>query len=119
MLELEQLPYQETITIKSIAEHLPKYSPEEIEYCCLKLHEAEYIGAYLIDFDNNPLQRIVQIYDITFLGHEFLNNIHSDNVWNTVKNVSSKIGANSISALTQIATNVVTELIKQTILPQL
>jgi len=33
-------------------------------------------------------------------------------VWNGVKSVAGKVGATSLSALTQIATNVVTELIK-------
>lgn len=52
------------------------------------------------------------IIDLSPKGHEFIANIRKDNVWGGVKTVSKKIGATSLSALTQIASNVITELIK-------
>ena len=54
----------------------------------------------------------VVIRDISPKAHEFLANIRKDTVWNGVKGVAVKIGATSLKALTQIASNVVTELIK-------
>ena len=52
------------------------------------------------------------IGDLSPAGHEFLANIRKDTVWNGVKSVAGKVGATSLSALTQIAANVVTELVK-------
>lgn len=54
----------------------------------------------------------IMISDLTPEGHEFLNNIREDNVWNGVKSVASKVGAKSLEAVAQIASNVITELIK-------
>lgn len=55
---------------------------------------------------------MLRISDLTPAGHEFLNNIREDNIWNGIKSVSSKVGAKSLEAVTQIASNVITELIK-------
>lgn len=52
------------------------------------------------------------VKDLTPKGHEFLANIREDNIWNKVKTVSVKVGSKSISGLMQIASAVVTELIK-------
>ena len=52
------------------------------------------------------------IRDLTPKGHEFLANIREPKIWNGIKMVSAKIGSASLDALTQIASNVVTELIK-------
>ena len=54
----------------------------------------------------------VQIGNMTPKGHDFLANIRADNIWNKVKSVGMKIGATSLSALVQISTGVVTQIIK-------
>lgn len=104
--------YQQSCTIGDLVSALPSYSEDEISYTCLKLEEANYINIETIRSINMPGPMIRRINDITFYGHEFLNNIRSDSVWNNVKAVGSKIGATSISALTQIATGTITALIK-------
>lgn len=53
-----------------------------------------------------------EVKDLTPKAHEFLANIRSDTVWNHVKSVASTVGSRSIMALTQIASAVVTEIIK-------
>ena len=113
LLELEKLPYQESTTINELLIALPKYSEDDISYTCLKLEEANYINLTCIRSINSCGPLIRSIDDITYYGHEFLNNIHSDTIWNDVKSVGSKIGATSISAFTQIATGVVTTLIQK------
>lgn len=111
LLELERLPYQESTTIENLSVALPDYSKDEISYTCLKLSEANYIDISTMKAINTSGPVIRSVNDITYYGHEFLNNIHSDTIWNDVKAVSSKIGATSISAFAQIATGVVTTLI--------
>lgn len=112
LLELEKLPYQNSCTISNLMDALPNYNKDEISYTCLKLAEANYIDISTIKAVNMRVPAIRSINDITFYGHEFLNNIRSDSVWNNVKAVGSKIGVTSISALTQIASGTVTALIK-------
>ena len=45
-------------------------------------------------------------------GHQFVNNIRSDNMWSNVKEVGKKVGTTSVSILSQIASGVVTSIIR-------
>mgnify|MGYP002958432843 FL=1 len=58
------------------------------------------------------MPEVGRIYDMTYAGHQFLANIRSDNIWKGTKAIASKIGSSSLDAITQIASNVITELIK-------
>ncbi|MDD7333864.1 MAG: DUF2513 domain-containing protein [Lachnospiraceae bacterium] len=89
------------------APSLSNYSDDEIRYHILQCEKA-----YLIEIRSTDLCGNYAISDLTPKGHEFLANIRSETVWNNVKNVSSKIGANSLTALSQIASGIVTALIK-------
>lgn len=53
------------------------------------------------------------IYDLSPLGHEFLANIRSNTNWNKTKEISKKVGSTSLNVLSQIAANVISELIKK------
>ncbi len=111
LLELEKQPFDTQTTIQVLALNLPNYQQEEVFYCCLKLYEAGYISANVVPIDGSfPI--IQRIFDITFQGHEFLNNIRSPKIWNDILEVSDKIGTASISGFTQIATSVILTLIK-------
>ncbi|MDD3404081.1 MAG: DUF2513 domain-containing protein [Hespellia sp.] len=89
------------------APSLSSYNDDEIRYHILQCEKAR-----LIEIDSKDLDDNYSINDLTPKGHEFLANIRSDTVWNNVKEVSSKVGANSLSALTQIAAGVVSAIIK-------
>lgn len=52
------------------------------------------------------------IIDLSPEGHKFLADIRSDTTWNKTKEISKKVGSSSISTLKEIATGVITELIK-------
>ncbi len=75
------------------------YDKDEINYSVEKLIEAKYI--VIDDIKHNARQEITYfvITDITWTGHDFLNNVRSTSVWNATKKGASKIGAKSISAL--------------------
>lgn len=83
-----------------------QYTNDELIYHVHYCLEANLIRKYLIHGS------AILISDLTPFGHEFLNNIREDNVWNGVKSIASKVGAKSLEAVTQISSNVVTELIK-------
>ena len=111
LLELENLPLNETISADELIEPLAQYDEDTILYTCMKLIEADYLDANYSKYIDGGYSIIIK--DITFIGHQFLADIHSDTVWNKVKNVAGIVGSTSIKALTQIATSVVTEIIRQ------
>lgn len=52
------------------------------------------------------------VADLSPLGHQFLADIRSDTIWNGVKEVAGKVGSTSLDSIIQIASNVITELIR-------
>lgn len=103
-LELNNTVYLENIKID--------YSDDDIKYSILKLEEIEYIKARIVKADGVAILDAT-IFDITFYGHEFLNTVRPKTVWENTKDVSSKLGVKTISSLTQIATQIVTQLISK------
>ncbi len=83
------------------------FSYEEVDYHARQCDMAGMFAGY---------RRLVtggwEVADLTPKAHEFLANIRADTVWNHTKAVASKVGSKSLSALAQIASSVVTEIIK-------
>lgn len=111
LIELEKLEFHEEITIDELSSNLPSYNESEITYCCFKLIEADYITANVFDCIDGEYPQIQSIEDITFQGHEFLNNVRSNKIWKDVLEVGDKIGTASIGSIAQIASGVLTALI--------
>ena len=89
-------------------QRLNAYSEEEVAYHIMQCEKSDLIyGVSFYDCGSSA-----DIRDLTPKGHEFLANIREPKIWNGIKMVSAKIGSASLDALTQIASNVVTELIK-------
>lgn len=87
---------------------LKKYSHDEVIY---HINQCKLSGLLLnVHFYDGAVH--ITIGDLSPEGHKFLSNIREDNIWNGVKSVAKKVGSTSLSALTQIASNVITELIK-------
>lgn len=116
LLTVEQADYEETLNFHTLHERIPKYSEEDLHYCLVKLDEAGLLEVVTIPVMRQHLPGIKSIHYLTMSGHEFLESIKSDNVWNRTKNVAFKIGSYSLSTLTNIATGVISELIKQQIM---
>lgn len=83
------------------------YSDMMIRYHILQASKAGLIELSQIDSFEN-----MKIDDLTPTGHDFLNNIRSDNTWSSIKSICQKVGSTSLSALVQISTGVITALIK-------
>lgn len=87
---------------------LQSYTDDEIRY-----HIYQCYKSSLIEFrGKEDLSGNIAINDLTPSGHAFLSNIRSDNIWKDVKEISSKVGSSSLSALSQIASGVVSAIIK-------
>lgn len=83
------------------------FSYEEIDYHARQCDMAGMFFGYKRNITGGW-----EVADLTPKAHEFLANIRSDTVWNHTKAVAAKVGSKSLSALTQIASAVVTEIIK-------
>lgn len=112
LIQLEKADFNETTYISTLTTTLSSYSEEDIIYTCLKLYEAGFITADVYDINGFGLPVIKYISDITYEGHQFLADIHSDTIWNGAKNVALKVGINSLNGFSQIVTSIVSILIK-------
>lgn len=110
LLVMEDMPRNESLTGTELREILSEFSDDDVDYTCLKLKEAGYIDAVIKQLPEEFI--VLRLDDITFDGHQFLANIHSDNIWKDVKVISSKVGSQSVNALSQIATGVISAIIK-------
>lgn len=111
LLVIESLPdlkHYYRFDADSIPELFPKYSYDEIMY---HTRQCELNG-FLLNPSHTLNYETYTVTDLTPRGHQFLADIRSDSVWNNVKEVSKKVGSNSLQAISQIATGVITEIIK-------
>lgn len=84
-----------------------KYTWSEIVYHLQQCEQSHLISG-LFAFESDGY---AEIRDLTPAGHEFLANIHQDNNWNKTKDVAKKIGSFSLTALMNIASNVISNAI--------
>ena len=91
-----------------VVERLQKYTHEELVY---HIRQCAYSKLILSKRLENILGDM-RIDDLSPDGHKFLSNVRQDTTWNRTKSIAGKIGAKSIDLLVQIASNVMTELIK-------
>lgn len=112
LMAVESLDYGEHTNPDKLHDLLPEYSVEQLEYTCLMLGDGGYLELITVDLPMQYTPGVKAVTSLTYVGHEFIANIRKDTVWNGVKNIAIKIGTTSLSGLSQIAANVVTELIK-------
>ena len=89
----------------------PRFAPYLFEDIFYHVNQCAQSGLF-IDYQEMEAGSVFQIFDLSPYGHEFLANIRDDKIWNGVKDVALKVGSPALSAIIQIASNVVTELIK-------
>ena len=92
---------------------LQGYSPEEINYHIFQMSEAGLIDINSISADNyfEP----IFINYLTWDGHQFLENIRDNNVWNKTKKCLSKVSSASLNVVACIAKEIVTKMILENI----
>lgn len=96
-----------TVAFNPLCTSLNAYTRDVLTYHVNQLSQAELIGNCILAGND-----ILFVGDLTWNGHQFLNNIRSDSVWTKTKSVATKIGAHSITSITQIATAILTQIIK-------
>lgn len=86
---------------------LTKYDNDKLIY-----HVHYCIEADLLQQTNTSTPYKICIADLTPKGHSFIENVRDNKVWTGVKGIAAKVGSKSLDAVIQIASNVITELIK-------
>jgi hypothetical protein len=110
LLELETF-HIGVYKVDSFQNCLLHYSSEQILYTLIKLYEGAYINAQLIRSSDGQLITF-RVYDMTFQGHEFLEKIRSDTVWNQkLKPVFTTIGSMSLEVISSVANSAITSLV--------
>ncbi|WP_071428249.1 DUF2513 domain-containing protein [Merdimmobilis hominis] len=116
MLYLESVPYIITnekdnveftgVWLPNIREALPNYPQEVIYYTLEKLQEGGYLNM-TAKWSGDGLY-ICRVNYITFIGHEFLEKIRSDTVWDKTVSIAGKVGNFGLQMLSKIAEGITT-----------
>lgn len=81
-------------------EFFSKYNNQEISYALELLIKEGYISCIGNPFyDGNKNLQFARINGLEWRGHELLNDIHNDTIWESTKKRASKVGRISLSAL--------------------
>lgn len=96
-----------SISPSQMPDELSKYSADEVMY---HIKQAELSA--LLDVPSWYLDGGCLIKYLLPEGHQFLANIREDNNWNKTKDIAKSVGSNSLDAIKQIATGVITALIQ-------
>lgn len=95
-------------TVKTILEN--KYEENDIIYSISKLLDIRYIIGH-IDKTSGRYKVTGFISDITWEGHEFLNSIRPQTIWETTKENASKLGISSIRGMASLANNIINAIV--------
>ena len=90
---------------------LDGFSEEDTLYSIKKLTDAGFISARILDDVTGDI--LITVTEITWEGHKFLDTIRDNQVWKETKNILSKVSSCSISFVSTIASQVLTNLITQ------
>lgn len=85
------------------------YSEQEISYHCRLLHDAGFLRCEPIKSSTSDRVIGVLPFELTWAGHEFLDQIRADSTWNHIKSYSKEKGV-------ALSFNIVSELAKKLLL---
>lgn len=111
LIAVESMDYSTVWKFDDLVNNLPSYSDSELQYHCQKLTEAGFLDTLSVRTFTSPCE-ICTIKDLTYNGHQFLANIRSNSNWNKTKEIAKSVGSESISAIRDIATSVITNIIQ-------
>lgn len=104
----ENVKYNQYVDFSQVK--IGSYSQEDLVYAADKLLEAGYLDGSKHTYSGRPFPDI-RVTSITWSGHQFLDNIRDDGVWENTKHVISKFSSVSLNLISNIASQVITSLI--------
>ena len=82
------------------------YDAEDIWYTIYNLIQAGFIEGRFSNAGNHKMS-VCEIENITWRGHQFLDSVRPDTIWEAVKIKASQIGGMSISGLSLISSSII------------
>lgn len=89
---------------------MPDYSKADIAYTTIMAEEAGLINAHIVSADDAFCDCFY--FSLTYDGHQFLDNIRDNGVWDKTKTVLGKIGGASLNVISSVAIKIVTSLLE-------
>lgn len=86
--------------------HSSKFTIQDITYSLVKLEEVGYIDAAFKKLLEDGTYYYSKIGNLTYIGHEFLDNIRDPEIWKKTKEAASKVGKFSITTLASYAVEI-------------
>lgn len=104
-----------TITLNQLQEALSdKYAKDDVFYSVYNLHEIHFIEGRIKDI-NDMKMFFCEINNITYLGHQFLNTVRPEPIWDKTKNVVAKVGNHTLGFIEKVAHDIAVESAKQAV----
>lgn len=85
------------------SDELSGFHEDNIRYTIVKLLEGNYIKGSFIPKDSGLNFQIVRITQLTLRGHDLLDNVKTEPVWNKTKSILHKVGDFSLGIMSQVA----------------
>ncbi|MBQ6994991.1 MAG: DUF2513 domain-containing protein [Lachnospiraceae bacterium] len=100
----------ETLHLPNFCQSLPSYTKETIAYTLILLDEAGYINCHVIEADNGIVD--IYVFRLTYFGHEFIETIRSNSVWEKLTSCVAKIGSASLPVIQQLGSSILLDTLK-------
>ncbi|MCX2885906.1 DUF2513 domain-containing protein [Bacillus velezensis] len=96
----EEVGFKDSVSIQTLHTfpRLKEYELVDIFYCVEKLMEARFVVG--ITYKGGA-----GVSELTFKGHEFIESIRDDDVWNKTKNELGKVGGATLPIIVELATS--------------
>lgn len=108
--ELHHYPNTFTFSTPEKFDRAKKYDIDTIVYHCNLLEEAGFLKWKPI-YGNDEFQ-MGFVNGLTYDGHQFLDSVRSPKVWRETKSRAEKLGVFTIDVISQIASNIISDMIK-------
>lgn len=105
MLYIEDNIHDHTddVSFNIMSEELQQYDKETLTYHIQILKDGELIK----DYAKAGYMGIISVNDLTWKGHQYLDNIREDHIWKAVKDKASTVGSVSLQVMIPLATAII------------
>lgn len=84
-------------------EEMSTYNEDDIRYTIAKMFEGHYIEGHISPANSYLNFNTVNIEGLTLIGHDLLDNIRPETVWQETKSIMGKVGDFSLKIMSQVA----------------
>ena len=108
LLEVEKIPYGETLTVAKLQEKISEFSIEDVLTMVTLFNREHYLTVLdKVSYDDNDVFRDHKIKCLTEKGYKTLDLIRNDEIWNLIKEKVNNFEELSIYSIFDIANKIV------------